>query len=165
MPSIDFPSSPSLNQTYTFEGRTWKWNGVGWQIFNSSLSPEVGTNSVSQTVSLNPQATSVVNFTLHPMVQIYSITSTVSAWVRVYHSSAASSADASRAVTVDPSAGAGVIVEVLTTAPNQTVTLNPVASGVNAESPRTSVYPVRITNNDASATSLTVTLNYVYLEI
>lgn len=163
--AINFPASPSLNQTYTYEGRTWKWNGVGWQIFNSSLSPEVGTNSVSQTVSLNPQATGVVNFTLHPMVQIYSVTSSVSAWIRVYQSSTASTNDAARLVTVDPSAGAGVITEVLTTTANQTITLNPVASGVNAESPRTSVYPVRITNNDVSATSVTVTINYVYLEI
>ncbi len=163
--AINFPSSPSLNQTYTYEGRTWKWNGVGWQIFNSSISPEVGTNSVSQTLSLNPQATGVVNFTLHPMVQIYSVTSSVSAWIRVYQSSTSSTNDAARLVTVDPSAGAGVITEVLTTTANQTITLNPVASGVNAESPRTSVYPVRITNNDVSATSVTVTINYVYLEI
>ncbi len=165
MPTIDFPSSPSVNQTYTFEGRTWKFNGVGWQIFNSAISPEVGTNSVSQTVSLNPQATTVVNFTMHPMVQIYSITSSVSAWIRVYSSANASTNDAARLVTADPAPGAGVIVEVLTTTPSQAITLNPIGSGVNAESPRTSVYPVRITNNDVSSTSVTVTVNYVYLEI
>jgi hypothetical protein len=28
--AIDFPSSPTLNQTYTFNGRTWKWNGTAW---------------------------------------------------------------------------------------------------------------------------------------
>jgi hypothetical protein len=40
-----------------------------------------------------------------------------------------------------------------------------VASGVNAESPRTSVFPVRITNNDVSVISVTVTINYVYLQV
>jgi len=163
--AIDFPSSPSLNQTYTYQGRSWLWNGTAWQSYSAATAPEVGTNTVSQTVSLNPQATTVVNFTMHPMVQIYSMTSSVSAWVRVYQSSAASTADASRLVTVDPLAGAGVVAEILTTTANQTITLNPVASSVNAESPRTSVYPVRITNNDVSATSVTVTINYVYLQV
>lgn len=165
MPIIDFPSSPSVNQTYTFEGRTWKWNGVGWQIFNSSISPEVGTNSVSKTVNLNPQATTTTTFTLHPMVQIYSVTTSVGCWVRVYNSASASANDASRLVSVDPAPGAGVILEFLTTSSNQTLTLSPLGIGVNAESPRTSVFPVRITNNDVSATSVTVTLNYVYLVI
>lgn len=30
MALIDFPSSPSLNDEHTFEGRTWLWNGTGW---------------------------------------------------------------------------------------------------------------------------------------
>jgi len=32
MPAIDFPAAPSLNQEYTFEGRTWLWNGRGWEV-------------------------------------------------------------------------------------------------------------------------------------
>lgn len=28
---IDFPSAPVLNQTYTYLGRTWVWNGSGWE--------------------------------------------------------------------------------------------------------------------------------------
>lgn len=28
---IDFPTSPVANQTYTFNGRTWVWNGSGWE--------------------------------------------------------------------------------------------------------------------------------------
>ena len=27
---INFPSSPSVDDTYTFQGKTWKWNGSGW---------------------------------------------------------------------------------------------------------------------------------------
>jgi hypothetical protein len=32
MAFINFPTSPSLNDEYTFEGRTWLWNGSGWEI-------------------------------------------------------------------------------------------------------------------------------------
>lgn len=32
MPTISFPASPALNDTYTFGSRTWKWNGTGWEI-------------------------------------------------------------------------------------------------------------------------------------
>jgi hypothetical protein len=28
--AIDFPSSPSLNQVYTFDDKSWYWNGSGW---------------------------------------------------------------------------------------------------------------------------------------
>jgi len=28
--AINFPSGPTLNQQYTFNGRTWQWNGTAW---------------------------------------------------------------------------------------------------------------------------------------
>ena len=29
--AYSFPPNPTLNETYTSNGRTWKWNGVTWQ--------------------------------------------------------------------------------------------------------------------------------------
>lgn len=40
---IDFPSSPSLNQTYTYNGRTWRWNGEGWQLETAVPTGSIGT--------------------------------------------------------------------------------------------------------------------------
>jgi hypothetical protein len=34
--AINFPASPTTNQTYTFNGRTWTYNGVGWQATGAS---------------------------------------------------------------------------------------------------------------------------------
>jgi hypothetical protein len=34
--AINFPATPTLNQTYTFNGRTWTYNGVGWQATGAS---------------------------------------------------------------------------------------------------------------------------------
>lgn len=28
---INFPTSPALNDIYTYLGRTWVWNGSGWE--------------------------------------------------------------------------------------------------------------------------------------
>ena len=36
MPPIDFPSSPSNDQTYTYNGRTWTYNGEGWLATSTS---------------------------------------------------------------------------------------------------------------------------------
>lgn len=30
MATLDFPSSPALDDTYTANGRSWKWDGVSW---------------------------------------------------------------------------------------------------------------------------------------
>lgn len=49
--TIDFPSSPTVDQEYTFEGRTWVYNGIGWQIKKSDVVlgtaafKDVGTSS------------------------------------------------------------------------------------------------------------------------
>ena len=32
MPDLNFPSSPSLNQTYTAGNLRWNWNGYAWQL-------------------------------------------------------------------------------------------------------------------------------------
>lgn len=32
MPAIDFPAAPAVNDEYSFEGRTWRWNGTGWEV-------------------------------------------------------------------------------------------------------------------------------------
>ena len=32
---LNFPTSPSLNDTYTFNNKTWIWNGNAWAINNT----------------------------------------------------------------------------------------------------------------------------------
>jgi len=54
---INFPSSPVVNDTYTYNGRTWVWNGSGWerqinagQIVSVFVTP--GTEVTQTVVSL-----------------------------------------------------------------------------------------------------------------
>lgn len=35
---LDFPTSPALNELYTFNGKTWKWDGAGWESYNVAAS-------------------------------------------------------------------------------------------------------------------------------
>lgn len=34
--ALNFPASPTLNQTHSVGERTWRWNGVGWALLNSN---------------------------------------------------------------------------------------------------------------------------------
>jgi len=34
---LNFPTSPVLNQLYTFNGKTWKWDGAGWVSYNVAI--------------------------------------------------------------------------------------------------------------------------------
>ena len=48
---LDFPPSPSLNEIYTFGGRSWQWNGTAWDVY--STTPVVNTlNGLTGTVGL-----------------------------------------------------------------------------------------------------------------
>ena len=37
MPAIDFPNSPSINDTHTVGNRVWKWNGTVWEVVRSTV--------------------------------------------------------------------------------------------------------------------------------
>ena len=36
---INFPLSPTLNESYTYNGRTWIWNGTGWELQSGTIGP------------------------------------------------------------------------------------------------------------------------------
>lgn len=38
--SFNFPSSPALNDTYTFGGRSWQWNGSAWDSITAAYGPQ-----------------------------------------------------------------------------------------------------------------------------
>lgn len=65
MPAIDFPNSPSVNDTHTVGNRIWKWNGTVWEVVRSSVSYSTGatgatgaTGSVPTTITINEKTAS-----------------------------------------------------------------------------------------------------------
>jgi len=56
MSAIDFPNSPSVNDTHTVGNRVWKWNGTVWEVVRSTVpyatgatGPTGNTGAVGQT--------------------------------------------------------------------------------------------------------------------
>ena len=54
--ALAFPSSPTVNQTYTSGTRTWTWNGTAWKLPSTALTGVTGTGnavlSVGPTITL-----------------------------------------------------------------------------------------------------------------
>jgi hypothetical protein len=116
------------------------------------------------TGSIADEATANVNITGYKGYMLYKIQTSTAAWVRLYVSDAARTADASRTQGQDPLPGSGVIAEVITTAA-ETVIIAPGVIGFNNESPVTDIIPAAVTNLSGSAADVTVTLTAVEMEI
>tara|TARA_B100001142_G_C14320567_1_gene650238 strand:+ start:263 stop:2119 length:1857 start_codon:yes stop_codon:yes gene_type:complete len=95
---------------------------------------------------------------------LYSIQTDRAAWVRVYTTSAARSADASRDIDVDPLPGAGVLAEVITTQAT-TVAMTPATMGFNMDSTPAEVIYLAVTNRSGSSATVNVTLTILKTEI
>lgn len=52
MTSIDFPNSPTTNQTFTSGNNSWQWDGVAWNIISAGTSL---TYVVSDTAPTSPE--------------------------------------------------------------------------------------------------------------
>jgi hypothetical protein len=65
MPAIDFPNSPSVNDTHTVGNRIWKWNGTTWDVLRSSVPYSTGatgpTGAVGSTGGTGPTGSIYVN--------------------------------------------------------------------------------------------------------
>ena len=63
MASINFPSNPTLNQTYTQDSTTWKWNGIAW-ILQPNTSPSFTSISLSSNLTVSGNASVAGTLTL-----------------------------------------------------------------------------------------------------
>lgn len=55
--ALNFPTSPTLNQYYIYNDRTWKWNGYAWTIIPVTSSSNtlnfIGADGINTSVSGN----------------------------------------------------------------------------------------------------------------
>ena len=41
MPTINFPTGPTLNDEYSFGGKTWKYNGTAWELISTGITSTI----------------------------------------------------------------------------------------------------------------------------
>ena len=121
------------------------------------------TTASGTTASLNNLASGDLDLTMASTYVLYQIQTDRAAWVRVYTTAAARTADAGRAITQDPAPGSGVLAEVVTTGA-ATQVLTPGTIGWNGDgTPANTVY-VAIQNRSGGASTVQVTTTFLALE-
>jgi len=145
-------------QYLTYNGNTQQW--VNTTRSNNLLSRRTVSYA---SPSLAPGASYSTLVTAATGYALYSIQVTAGAWVTVYSSLAARTADASRTISTDPTPGSGVLAETISTTATTTY-FTPAVIGFNNDPiPNASAY-LKITNNSNSTTAITVAITYLPLE-
>jgi len=123
--------------------------------------PGINTANVT-TASLANGANAHVFVSGFTAYGLLSIQTSAAAWVRIYSSNAAVTADQSRTQGSDPTPGSGVIAEVINTGANTQI-ISPGSLGFSSENPPATNIPISVTNNSGSTLVITVTLTLIQL--
>jgi hypothetical protein len=156
LPAADGTSGQVLS-TNGFGTLSWATAGGGSGLLSRTTVSET-------TASLANGATGNISIVGAKGYVLYKIQTSVAAWVRIYTSSAARTADSARAEGVDPLPGAGVIAEVITTGA-ATIIMSPAVVGFNDETLPTSIISLAVTNKSGSSSTVTVTLSILQIEV
>lgn len=134
--------------------------GDGSQITNAlprRSNVSVTTGSLSNNASTNATITGFKGYML------YSIQTSVPAWVTVYSSVGLRTLDASRTMLTDPLPGSGVITEVIT-ANNTPILYTPAIVGFSSEASPDGNIQIKVNNQSGSTQSVTVTMTILGIE-
>ena len=121
------------------------------------------TSANAATASIANGATANIEIAAAKTYALQKIQTSAAAWVTLYVSAAARTADASRNETTDPLPGAGVIAEVITS-DGAIQNITPGTLGWNDESTPTTDAYLKVVNKSGSTQAITVTLHFVALE-
>jgi len=167
------PTIPStllgLGITDGTTGQVLTTNGAGGFTF-TTISGGGGTGLGSRTTASATTGALAINgvgnisITGFKTYALLGMTVEIPAWVRLYTTAAARTADASRLETEDPLPGAGVIAEAITTSNNQTVSFTPATIGFNGDAPAATTIYASVKNKGSGLATIQVTLTLVQLE-
>ena len=121
------------------------------------------TSANAATASIADGASAEIQITAAKTYALQKIQTDAAAWVTLYVSAAARTADASRNETTDPLPGAGVIAEVITS-DGAIQNITPGTLGWNDESTPTTDAYLKVVNKSGTTRTITVTLHFVALE-
>ena len=58
--ALNFPSTPSVNDTYTLDNKTWKYNGTAWDLVSSRYTLGVSTYTSETSITPNLSTTGTI---------------------------------------------------------------------------------------------------------
>lgn len=131
--------------------------GGGGGAIGSRTSAAASTGSIANAATATPTVTGFKGYVL------YKIQTSAAAWVRLYTSVAARTADSARLENVDPLPGSGVIAEIISTTA-ETILITPGTIGFNDESSPNTDIALAVTNKSGGTADITVTLTIVQVE-
>jgi hypothetical protein len=142
---------PSSGQVLGWDGSNWiPVNQIGYRNTSTATTSSIASGSNADiTLSGTGKSGSLI-----------SVTTDRAAWVVLYSSTAARTADASRTSTTDPTPGSGVLAEVLTSGA-QTVKITPVAGYLNDETVPTTVLYAKVKNLSGATSTVQVSIAFV----
>lgn len=163
-----FPSATTYHGAIAHshqDGAMYFAHGGSWNRLANSTEVSVASRAsfVDTTPSLANNGTDYPDITAYKSYLLLKIQVDKAAWVRVYTSKAARSADASRPIDVDPQPGSGVLAEIITTGA-QTQVLTPSVIGFNDEATPVAEIYLAVTNRSGSTGTVTTTLTALKLE-
>ena len=155
-------TAPSANDVLTWDGSKWEPAAPSGGGGGSGLTSRTTANGTASNLADGGSANMTI--TAAKTYALLKIQTSHAAWVTLYTSSAARTADASRLEVTDPQPGSGVIAEIITT-DGGTQSITPGTIGWNDDgTPSTNVY-AKVVNKSGSTQNLTVTLHFVQLEV
>ena len=150
------------NMTITTDANTDTITFASSGSGGSSVSRQTFNGSTSSTHA--DDADESITITAYKSYSLLKLNVSHPAWVRIYPTTAARTADASRTIAEDPTPGSGVIAEAITTTNNEDVLFTPALIGFNDDStPSTNVY-LAVMNKTGGVQSITVTMTAIQME-
>lgn len=143
----------STDVTVTIPG-----GGGSGNTFTNRNSAQATTASLDNNASGN---ISIIGFQTYGL---YKVNSSHAAWIRIYTTAAARTADANRIYSRDPALNSGVIAEIITNGTDQTVNIAPVVIGYLDNDRADNNIPVAVTNLSGTTRQITVTFTVAQLE-
>jgi hypothetical protein len=121
MAILDFPASPSIDQLYVANGKTWKWNGSSWVAISSSAAKWTNPRNITLNGDLSGQVSidGSMDVILQATIQPDSVTlgtDTTGNYV--------AGLTAGTGISVSGTAGEGWLPTVTNTAPNVTTNIS-----------------------------------------
>jgi len=150
---------------YYDDGSSVQWVSASLTVNQSTTGLVSRTQKTITTASLANSATANVFLSGFKGYNVYSITSSHPAWIRLYTSNIARINDYTRTSNNDPTPDIGVVTEVITVTTNQTIDLSPAVVGYNSDTPVTTSIPMTVTNLSGGANVITVSVTLLQTEI